>query len=570
MRNRPGPATSLSFATMSSPFASRLGTNYSAQDKEIDQIKTLLVEPYQKLKDLDDEIDAMRKALDKLTEERDTISAYVEAHKALLSPFRRLPRDIIEAIFMACLPTHRDCVMSAQEAPVILGRICSSWRMISHSFPRLWSSLHIVEPVYQYNSSLDLQRAKVAQRLEVADAWLRRSGMCPLSISLQSHHYGLNIGPPFMDSTPNADSFLDTLVPFASRWQNISLTISLSAVQTLLRLTENEVPLLKSLTITECRDNPYDSTTWTLPQACVLGAPGLARFSLSGRNVHSLDLPLCWSNLTALSLLGSGWSTGTITTNPQTCQVVLDILSRCPELRTCTVMALEPPDSGYLQDFVVECPFLHTFSLLCDGTPLHTAGRLLSRLSLPALQDFQLKGISFGGPDPENTFSADSLLSFFAASTRLESINIDGAMFSKAILIDIFRRLPLGVRHITIARPVWQPRLEDTTFDDEILEALTVSPGHSLCPALEEAVIHYCPKVSDEAILHFIMSRMPTLKLVDIKFDRERKLDIIPTLQPFFEAGLKTSISYITFPSPRFSPWAGLPDPPTISPFGLD
>ncbi|KAJ7797543.1 hypothetical protein B0H14DRAFT_54021 [Mycena olivaceomarginata] len=216
----------------------------------------------------------MRKALDKLTEERDTISAYVEAHKALLSPFRRLPRDIIEAIFMACLPTHRNCVMSAQEAPVILGRICSSWRIISHSFPRLWSSLHIVEPVYQYNSSLDLQRAKVAQRLEVADAWLRRSGMCPLSISLQSHHYGLNIGPQFMDSTPNADSFLDTLVPFASRWQNISLTISLSAVQTLLRLTENEVPLLKSLTITECRENPYDGTKWTLPRACVLGATG--------------------------------------------------------------------------------------------------------------------------------------------------------------------------------------------------------------------------------------------------------------------------------------------------------
>ncbi|KAJ7354579.1 hypothetical protein DFH08DRAFT_955964 [Mycena albidolilacea] len=557
---------------MSSPFALRLGTNYSAQDKEIDEIKALLVEPCRKLKRLDDEIDVMRKALDKLVKERDTLSACVEAHKALLSPFRRLPRDIIEAIFMACLPTHHNCVMSAQEAPVILGRICSSWRMISHSFPRLWSSLHIVEPVHHYNSSPGLHQAKVAQRLEVVDAWLRRSGMCPLSISLQSYlDHGIGMDPPFMESTPNTDSFLHILVPFASRWQNISLTISLSAVQALLRLTENEVPLLKSLTITECRENPYDSTTWTLPQACVLGAPGLARFSLSGRNVHSLDLPLCWSNLTALSLLGSGWSTGTITANPQTCQVVLDILSRCPELRTCTVMTFEPPDSGYLPDFVVECPFLHTFDLLCDSTPLHTAGRLLSRLSLPALQDFQLEGINFGGPDPENTFSANSLLSFFAASTRLESINIDGAMFSKAILIDIFRRLPLGVRHITIARHVWQPRLADTTLDDEVLEALTVSPGHSLCPALEEMVIHYCPKVSDEAILRFIMSRMPTLKFVDIKFDRERKVDILPTLQPFFEAGLKTSISYITFPSPSFSPWAGLPDPPTISPpFGFD
>ncbi|KAJ6456394.1 hypothetical protein C8R45DRAFT_1034332 [Mycena sanguinolenta] len=32
---------------------------------------------------------------------------------------------------MACMPTHRNCVMSAAEAPVILGRICSSWRAIS-------------------------------------------------------------------------------------------------------------------------------------------------------------------------------------------------------------------------------------------------------------------------------------------------------------------------------------------------------------------------------------------------------------------------------------------------------
>jgi hypothetical protein len=231
-------------------------------------------------------------------------------------------------------------------------------------------------------------------------------------------------------------------------------------------------------------------------------------------------------------------------------------------------MALEPEDAEYIQDFV-ECPFLHTFDLLCDGTPIHTAGHLLRRLSLPALRDFQLKGIDFGRH--ENTLIADSLLAFLAASTRLESINIDGAMFSKTTLIDIFCRLPPGVRHITIARPVWEPRLEDATFDDEILEALTASPGPGLstCPALEEVVIHYCPKVSDEAILRFIMSRMPTLKLVDIKFDRERKVDILPTLQPYVEAGLKTSISYITFPSPRSSPWAGLPDT-TISPFGLD
>ncbi|KAF8127747.1 hypothetical protein K438DRAFT_1646022 [Mycena galopus ATCC 62051] len=127
---------------MNTPFASQLGTNYCPTDAEVDQIKGLLVEPCPKLKRLDDEIVAMQKALDKLAQERDALGAYVDAHRILISPLRRLPLDVIEEIFMACLPTHRNCVMSAQEAPVILGRICSSWRTISLSTPSLWSRLH--------------------------------------------------------------------------------------------------------------------------------------------------------------------------------------------------------------------------------------------------------------------------------------------------------------------------------------------------------------------------------------------------------------------------------------------
>ncbi|KAJ7441751.1 hypothetical protein FB451DRAFT_1298533, partial [Mycena latifolia] len=79
---------------MSSPFTSKLGTNYCPQDEEIAQIQTLLVEPTLRLKRLDDEITVLQKVLDKLTEERTGISAYVEAHTALISPVRRLPLDI--------------------------------------------------------------------------------------------------------------------------------------------------------------------------------------------------------------------------------------------------------------------------------------------------------------------------------------------------------------------------------------------------------------------------------------------------------------------------------------------
>ncbi|KAJ7677617.1 hypothetical protein B0H17DRAFT_863759, partial [Mycena rosella] len=123
---------------MSDPFASKLGTNYCPEDEEIAEINALLVEPAQRLKCLDDEITDLHSALDSLREERGSLGAYVGAHKALISPARRLPLDIIQEIFLACIPTHRNCVMSFIEAPVLLGRICSSWRTISLSTPRLW------------------------------------------------------------------------------------------------------------------------------------------------------------------------------------------------------------------------------------------------------------------------------------------------------------------------------------------------------------------------------------------------------------------------------------------------
>ncbi|KAJ7797549.1 hypothetical protein B0H14DRAFT_3887024 [Mycena olivaceomarginata] len=449
---------------MSSPFASRLGTNYSAQDKEIDEIKALLVEPSQKLKRLNDEIDVMRKALDKFVEERDILSTYVDAHRALISPVRRLHLDILEAIFIACLPTHRNCVMSAQEAPVILGRICSSWRAISLKTPRLWSRLHIVEPNYPnypYNSPLGVYQSKVEQRLKVANAWLRRSKMCPLSISLES-------------------------------------SFDYMGLETHVDVERPSFP-----------GHPYPIRL------------AVAGYLFGGIFIRHADV------------ITPGRERGALNS----------------EL-----------------DLVVECPFLHTFDLSCDGIPLYVADRLLGRLALPQLRDFKLRlrGARLGATEElYSTFSADSVLSFLTTLTRLESISADSAMFPKPILINFLRALPPTVLCLAITQPMWlRLNREDAIFDDEVLEALTTFPDRpNHCPVLQEVVIHYCPKLSDKALLRFIMSR-PTLKLVDIKFDRERKVDILPSLQPFTEAGLKTSITYSALPFPQFSPWQGLPDVP--------
>ncbi|KAJ7803751.1 hypothetical protein B0H14DRAFT_2886859, partial [Mycena olivaceomarginata] len=62
---------------------------------------------------------SLQKAISELNEERSSVADYVKAHRALISPFRRLPLDMLQEIFVA--------------SPVLLGRICSSWRTVSRA-----------------------------------------------------------------------------------------------------------------------------------------------------------------------------------------------------------------------------------------------------------------------------------------------------------------------------------------------------------------------------------------------------------------------------------------------------
>ncbi|KAJ6478820.1 hypothetical protein C8R47DRAFT_1219364 [Mycena vitilis] len=154
-----------------------------------------------------------------LVDQRDNLGAYVAAHRALVSPARRLPLDILREIFAARLPTHRNCVMSASEAPVLLGRISSAWRAISLSTPQLWARLHIAEPPFHADLTDEaLFPQKVAQRLEMTKIWLRPpvdfTAQCPQCV-------------PFPDIASNSGQFIEALIPFASRWQQLDLTIPL-------------------------------------------------------------------------------------------------------------------------------------------------------------------------------------------------------------------------------------------------------------------------------------------------------------------------------------------------------
>jgi hypothetical protein len=160
----------------------KLNTNYAPMDDEREDILRLCIEPLQEIERIDDEIK-------RLTSRRNALQFFVDAHRQLLSPIRRLPPEVLQRIFVGCLPEHPSYpAMHSSIAPVLLGRICSRWRDIAYGTAELWSSIHVVIP----DLKVGPHEAELADlRLTAMTEWLGRSGSLPLRISVWKSNRGV-------------------------------------------------------------------------------------------------------------------------------------------------------------------------------------------------------------------------------------------------------------------------------------------------------------------------------------------------------------------------------------------
>ncbi|KAJ7762539.1 hypothetical protein B0H16DRAFT_1311558, partial [Mycena metata] len=441
-------------------FTSKLGTNYCPTDDEVVEIRDLLVEPTLRLKHLDDEITKLQRAIDKLAAERDAVAIFVDAHNALISPARRLPLDIIQEIFIACLLTHRNCVMSASEAPVLLGRLCSSWRVISLSTPRLWATLHVCEPSSSAIPLSELNK-RYEQRLETTKAWLVRSGDCPLSISLQSAH---NFG----EGNISWGSFFRAIIPFASRWRKIGLmNLAPILVEALSHLTEDDVPILQSFTFTSDGVLYGEPQCWSSVQ--ILHGRRLSNISISGTISPATALRLRWAELTSLAL----HDPSPHPLDPFTGDSVLKLLSHCPALQTRLSVVEWRPSSPVVTS-VVECPCLTSLHLVCSGDPAAILHQIFKFLLVPQLRHFEFEGQATLDLNSDSDFS-----SFHAGLKELESLSIHSSVLYRPAFFSLLRGLPPTMRRLEITVS-W-----DFTVSNDVLTLLApidmISP---LCPEL--------------------------------------------------------------------------------------
>ncbi|KAJ7367368.1 hypothetical protein DFH08DRAFT_190981 [Mycena albidolilacea] len=499
-----------------SPFFDRLNTNYIPSDPEILEIRALLVDPTGELARVGAQIEAMEIALSQLKERRELLKRPIDAHRALISPMRRAPEDVLREIFLFCLPSEHNALIDPAEAPLILGHICRHWRTIVYSTPILWSSIHI---------PCDIPRS-VSPKLErVVETWLERSGSCSLSIS---------VGNPDGSGDPNLKNhpLIRRLLPISRRLYSLEIFGTLDFIRPLVQLGSQDVPLLKHIAIRTNRpDQPFD----------VLHAPALEDVSLNlASSTDPLSYPLRWSLLTGLNLeCYPSW-------NPEEGGLdslgALNVLRRCPNIVRCELRITRRVPFGTSVDISpIILPQIH--SLVITG--LCHSQEWSSHWVVPKLRYLQVGDSAFADA---TSHTGDGMTAH---------INLNE--FTSSSLQQLLRSFPM-ISHLRLS-PEMVCGYPDSplSLDDAFLAFFY--PPHDLCPILTDVAIT-APSAgfSDAAALAFIKARMTMavpLQHFCVQFDRPLEVDIIPDLQPFISGGLRVELEYPT-PAWEFDARAGL------------
>lgn len=367
--------------TMILSLSNRLNTNYAPTPNEMRVLQRDLAEPNRKINIIGSQIQELNDTLRKLEKERDVLGFRVTTYKGFLSPARRLLPDILQEIFIHCLPTDSNSAMSTCEAPLLLGRICRKWRDVVYSTPSLWATIHIAVPP-DAGSGIWHMYDHVS-RAQAIVTWLSRSGVLPLSISL-STPFGL--GPPENTvANSTVELYLDSIFPFLNRCRTLDLRCSNTIwVPFLQKCREVEFPFLQYLCIDGGHNFGVEGANDELKDAGFLEAPELRSVWLILYGSRVVQLPLPWGKLTEFNMcnLSSVWEPRKALTIPD----ALALLSWCPNLTFCSLPLSDVGTSYNLSSresasMMARLQGLRGLTIQCDVNPR----TFFAQLDIPSL-----------------------------------------------------------------------------------------------------------------------------------------------------------------------------------------
>ena len=248
-----------------SPLRHLLKSNATPSDSEAISIRALITDAEACIEELHCRFPACNRA-SRFTESQ--LLTIIEAHRALLSPVRYLPSEILQEIFLCYADNLRSNFVGIVAMPWRLGHISHRWRKIALSFPSLWDNI----PTISATIKRSYARALICL--------LRRSGTSPtLKFDIRLASLG---------KVPN--SIIKEIMLHSERIEQLCIGVNKATVQ-FLQGFKGRLPNLRILRI-------YYLNEVEVPYLDVFEtAPALRQVAIGGSASGSDKVLLPWSQI---------------------------------------------------------------------------------------------------------------------------------------------------------------------------------------------------------------------------------------------------------------------------------
>ncbi|KAF6743264.1 hypothetical protein DFP72DRAFT_1080464 [Ephemerocybe angulata] len=509
----------------------RIGTNYVPDAEEVAVLKSLVRIREDTIQSMDTRIQELQDELASLNLKRARHIQAVEDYRALNSPIKQIPDDILTNILLSLLPnlqTENGPKMSSKHPAVVASHVSRGWRSLALGTPLLWSFIDVEIPMAPYTFSLPSEWleyvARVQEYKDAVEAWISSPSVAAVIKARKE--------------------VVDPILACSGRWKCVCFdfqSVSEATVD-LFRLFEaTPLPLLESadaelsLPMASRNEQPPMSVIARRQTALASGlfpAPTLRSLRLYGSWGHIP--PTQRPTLTELTLD----ITPTSFDQPNYPSHILHILRSSPNLIRCSfhVYDYDPRPRPVTETGWEVVQMAHLEALELHGLPPPLG--FASHLSLPSLHTLTIHLI-----DPED-------LGLDVADERICELfrSLGGSLTS---LVLYYERLAqttilrcLGslqnlthLRLVSIPAPYYHesPERRDILVMDRLSRRADTGGSEWYCPKLEglDIVIRVMDDTLEEALVELIAARCQSAQPVGVA----RLSDVRVTLKKAWTGG---------------------------------
>ncbi|KAJ7441091.1 hypothetical protein FB451DRAFT_953723, partial [Mycena latifolia] len=441
-------------------------TNVPPSDVESAQIRQLIQHKDEHISQLNAEIQRNSTALATLIERRDAHQQDAATMRAILSPMRRFPPEILSEIFLLALAvaqeSHSYSSIDRAQPPNSFARVCSSWRATSITTPRLWSKIRLVPTGQLHCGSVSL-----------LTLFLERSRPHPVRFAL---------------TAPRKAEIVASLAiiwSFCNRLECLTLDVCNFHLQPLVGILGTMFPCLQSLDVSIRPSRSYGS-----PDPPLVGtvdgfkhAPCLKNLKLVApgclvRDVFGSQFP--WAQLTNLHM---SFRHGLFEARA--------ILSKCSELESCFLNIHFPRHDEQIAVPPCVLPKLQTINFTV-GPDIHLVSEFFRPFSFPQLRILTINA---------STWSEDILPQLHERSGfELQQLHLSSLSIQGTQLATFLHRI-LSLKRLSIHN--------SRAGDDGLLFALLHSrlPHTVILPNLEHLVLDTAEDLAGNVLADMLESR---------------------------------------------------------------